>query len=95
MFLAFITNNVTYLFKDTNEELFFNSEEPKKPYNAPIIGALLNDENIIELIDSIPISQFYVEDFQNHGKKISKVAALELYENIIKFLEERKANKNI
>ena len=72
MYKAVIDKLVTGLFLDTGASI--NKEDA--------IGVLINTENIIDLIQNIPISEFYIKT-EEKNKMISKTEAFELYNDII------------
>ena len=51
MYKIMIENTMTLLYKDTKEEGVQNSN---------LIGSLLNVKGIVELIQSLPISEYYI-----------------------------------
>lgn len=74
MYKVVIDKLATGLFLDTGASI--NKESA--------VGVLINSENIIELIEIIPISEFYQKTEEGPNKKISKSQAFELYSEIIK-----------
>ena len=87
MYKILIDNGITYLFKDNNN-IGINDKD--------IIGFLINNEYIIELINSLDIKEYYVNTrkIPLPYKKITKEQAIFLYEEIIKANKEKEINKN-
>ena len=83
MYKAVIDKLVTGLFLDTGSSI--NKEDA--------IGILINTENIIDLIQNIPISEFYIKT-EEENKVISKNEAFELYNEISK-VQNVQAKKTI
>lgn len=73
MYKVVIDKLATGLFLDTGANI--NKESA--------VGILINSENIIDLIENIPISEFYQKSEEGPNKKISKIQAFELYREII------------
>ena len=75
MFKILISNGITALFNDTGIDGIDNNS---------MIGFLINTDGIKELVESIPVSNYYINDFKNSKRKITKQQAFMLYDEIIK-----------
>lgn len=72
MYKAVIDSEVTYFFVDDGKDEIDSTTK--------IEGYLMNDENIINIVNSMPINQFYV---QHPITKITKEQAISLYQKIL------------
>lgn len=78
MYNAIIDGSVTYLYLD---------EENKEVYDCEMSGFLINNENIINLMESIPVKQYYARTRQSDNPriKITKEQAYYLYQCVIDY----------
>lgn len=74
MYKILIESGVTYLFKDNGMDGINNKE---------LLGFLINEEGIIELINNLPIRKYYVNTMESPYKEINKEKAKFLYEQIL------------
>lgn len=85
MYNAIIDNGETYLCLDTGTE---------DVYNGIMSGFLINNENIINLMELIPIKQYYVRTNKDLRRKITKEQAYYLYQNLIDYNKVKKEEIN-
>lgn len=85
MYKIMIENTMTLLYKDTKEEGVQNSN---------LIGSLLNVKGIVELIQSLPISEYYI-NLNGTVMKLEIEQVLYAYDRILDTKEkEEKAAAN-
>ncbi len=85
MYKIMIENTMTLLYKDTGEEGVQNSN---------LIGSFLNVKGIVELIQSLPISEYYI-NLNGTVMKLEIEQVLYAYDRILDTKEkEEKAAAN-
>ena len=85
MYKIMIENTMTLLYKDTKEEGVQNSN---------LIGSFLNVKGIVELIQSLPISEYYI-NLNGTVMKLEIEQVLYAYDRILDTKEkEEKAAAN-
>lgn len=85
MYKIMIENSMTLLYKDTKEEGVQNSN---------LIGSFLNVKGIVELIQSLPISEYYI-NLNGTVMKLEIEQVLYAYDRILDTKEkEEKAAAN-
>ncbi len=84
MYNAVIDNGSTYLFLDNGND---------DVYSGDISGFLINNNNIINLMDALPIKQYYLRTKEDIRTKISKEQAYYLYQQLIDY-NNKKENSN-
>ena len=78
MFKLIIDNSISALFNDNGLDTRDNND---------IMGFLINDNGIKEIVDSLPISRYYINtrNVETGIKEISKEQAFMVYDEIIKY----------
>ena len=74
MYNAVIDNGSTFLFLDNGNE---------DVYDGDMSGFLINNSNIINLMESLPIKQYYLRTKEDIRTKITKEQAYYLYNQLI------------
>ena len=85
MYNAIIDNGETYLYLDTGTE---------DVYDGIMSGFLINNENIINLMELMPIKQYYVRTNKNIKRKITKEQANYKYQKLIDYNKVKKEEIN-
>lgn len=80
MYNAIIENGVTYLYLDV---------ENKDLYDGIMSGFLINNSNIINLMKSLPVKQYYLRTKEDIRTKISEEQAYYLYQQLIDYNQEK------
>lgn len=62
-------------------------------YRDDMVGFFINSHGIKELIDSIPVGQFYINDLETPYRKVTKEQAFFLYDEILKYIDENQNQK--
>ena len=76
MYNAVIDNGSTFLFLDNGNE---------DVYDGDMSGFLINNSNIINLMESLPIKQYYLRTKEDIRTKITKEQAYYLYNQLIDY----------
>lgn len=76
MYNAVIDNGTTYLFLDNGND---------DVYSGQMSGFLINNSNIINLMRSLPIKQFYLRTKEDIRTKISEEQAYYLYQQLTNY----------
>ena len=87
MFKILINNEITAIFLD-------DGMDGIRTYEDNIIGVLFNQEGIKELIESMPISKYYIESKCTPCKEITRDKALLVYDKLIEY-QAQEANKKL
>lgn len=87
MYNVVIDNGSTYLFLDNGND---------DAYSGDISGLLINNNNIINLMDTLPIKQYYLRTKEDIRTKISKEQAYYLYQQLIDYNNKKEdSNKSL
>lgn len=86
MYNAIIDNGSTYLYLDNGSE---------DVYKGDMSGFLINNYNIINLMESLPIKQYYLRTKEDIRTKISKEQAYYLYQQLIDYNNNKNLNKSL
>ncbi len=82
MYNAVIDNGCTYLFLDNGND---------DVYSGIMSGFLINNSNIINLMEALPIKQYYLVKKEDIRTKISKEQAYYLYQQLIHYNNNKKS----
>ena len=74
MYNILIDGGISYIMKDTNSFEF----EPKN-----MLGFFINNKEIIDIINNLPIKNFYINSIDGYFEKITKEKAFLIYNKII------------
>lgn len=84
MFSITIANGATFVYRDG---------DLKKADGNNLMGFLINQEGIKEIIESLPISKYYAQE-GSHNIEITKEQAFALYDLIINYHKNNKDDLN-
>ena len=85
MYNAIIDGGTTFLFLDNGSD---------DVYKGEMSGFLINNDNIINLMENIPIKQYYVSPPKGNISKISKEQAYYLYQQVIDYNNNKEKLNN-
>lgn len=85
MYNAIIDSGTTFLFLDNGSD---------DVYKGEMSGFLINNDNIINLMDLLPIKQYYVSPPKENIRKISKEQAYYLYQQVIDYNNNKQGISN-
>lgn len=63
--------------------------------NDKVMGFLINSNGIKELVESIPVSKYYIDTYKTGYKEITKQQALFAYDEILNYQEAKTNSKFI
>ena len=87
MFNIIITSSATYVFRDNST--INTIEDNFNTVRNSLMGFLLHQEGIKEMIGAISISKYYVQTGQGNTEEISKDQAFMLYDMILDYHKKR------
>lgn len=81
MYNITISSSATFIYRDSDN----NNKD-----SSNLMGFLLHQEGIKEMIEALPISKYYVQITQGNSEEISKEQAFMLYDLILEYHKNNK-----